>query len=220
MLLDQEKMPLDTKIRRRMEQLLTARDDRKIAGPRLHADARRLWQHTSRWIGQHLITPQSDAAMELACYSLQLPMKHLPSANIGKFGQLNLRERAEQAAEEMVSEIGETDETLLDATTTLLLDIPQRKPATEDAKLLADVVNLEDFGVSGLLHQQVLLASHGQGIDELLDAADKRDSYGYFEARIKDGFHFGPLRELARRRLVRMRQAVELLKQELAETHP
>jgi hypothetical protein len=82
------------------------------------------------------------------------------------------------------------------------------------------VVNLEDFGVSGLLHQKVLLASHGQGIDELLEAADKRDSYGYFEARIKDGFHFGPLRELARRRLVRMRQAVELLKQELAETHP
>jgi hypothetical protein len=99
----------------------------------------------------------------------------------------------------------------------LLREVPQRSPPSDAGKLLADVVNLEDFGFTGLVQHLLLLAARGQGIDQFLEAASKRDEYGYYEARIKDGFHFGPLRELARRRLARARQAVELLRQELAE---
>jgi hypothetical protein len=209
-------MALDVKIRKRMDTLLSARGS---GGPRLLADGQRLWRHAECWIAQHLVTPKDPAAFELACLALQLPMKQLGSASVGRFGQLNLRDRAEAAAEELVSELGNViDEKLLDATTELLLDVPQRSPKSEDAKLLADVINLEDFGVTGIIQQAILVASRGQGIDELLEAAEKRDSYGYFEARIKDGFHFGPVRELARRRLARGRQVIELLKQELAET--
>ena len=98
----------------------------------------------------------------------------------------------------------------LDAAVALLGEVPQRNPASEDAKLLADVINLEDFGVNGILSQAIVLAAKGQGTDQMIDAADKRDAYGYFEARLKDGFHFGPLREMARRRVARARLRFQL----------
>jgi hypothetical protein len=68
-----------------------------------------------------------------------------------------------------------------------------------------------------MIGQALLLAILGQGIDQLLDITDKRDSYGYWEARIKDGFHFGPTRELARRRLARARQLAGMIREELQE---
>ena len=43
---------------------------------------------------------------------------------------------------------------------------------------------------------------------------------GYWDARLKDGFHFAAVRDIARRRLDHARQATALLKQELAEDQP
>ena len=212
-------MVLDVKIRKRIEQLLSSPDEHGVAGPRLLVDARRLWKHVQKWVGQHLVTPANAAALEIGCHAIFLPMKRISAVSVGKFGQLNLRERAEQAAEELVSELADhMEEAALDAAVALLGEVPQRKPSSEDAKLLADVINLEDFGVNGILSQAIVLAAKGQGTDQMIEAADKRDAYGYFEARLKDGFHFGPLREMARRRVVRARQVIDLLKQEAAET--
>ncbi|MCS7034878.1 MAG: hypothetical protein NZ561_12925 [Phycisphaerae bacterium] len=209
-------MALDASIRKRIEGFLAAGG---AEGSRLSADGRRLWRHAQKWIRQHLITPTSPEALELACLALQLPMKNLAALSVGRFGQVSLRDRAEAAIEILVGKLGDQiDGTLLDATTELLQEMFQRKPRSEEARLLADVVNLEDFGVSGIVQQAILVAARGQGIDELLEAAEKRDAYGYFEARLKDGFHFGPVRELARRRLARGRQVIELLKSELSET--
>jgi hypothetical protein len=211
-------MALEAKVRKRIEHLLLAADGRGIKGPRLLDDAHRLWRNCSFWISRHIVNPDCDlAAIELACYALQLPMKEKGIACVGKYGQVNLRERAEQAAEELVSELGDVNEKLLDGTSDLLHDVPLRSSTREEAKLLADVINLDDFGVTGVVNQTLLLALLGQGQDQLLEACEKRDAYGYWEARLKDGFHFGPTRETARRRLTRARQAVTMLREEVAE---
>lgn len=212
-------MPLEAKTRKRIEHLLLAADDRGIRGPRLLDDAQRLWKHVDYWIGRHLVSPECDkAALELACHALQLPLKQKSIPCVGRYGQVNLRERAEQAAEELLSELSDSaDEKLLDRACDLLHDLPLRTPAREEAKLLADVMNLDDFGVTGMIGQSQLLALLGQGLDQLIEAAEKRDAYGYWEARLKDGFHFGPTRELAKRRLARTRQFMSLVKEELQE---
>lgn len=213
-----EKMSLDAKSRKLLEQLLSAGEDRASAGPRLLGDAHRLWSSVRRSLESHLISTPDDTPLQVCCLALQLPMKRLNTAPVGKYGQINLLARAEQAAEEILSEVGDKlPEPLLERTADLLAELPQRKPGSDEAKLLADTVNLDDFGVIGLFQQMSVLSAQGQGIDQLVEAAEKRDAYGYFEARLKDGFHFGPLREQARRRLARARQAMELLRQELAE---
>lgn len=214
-------MSLEVKLRKRVEQLLASADERGIRGPRLLDDARRLWSHVLHWVDErHLITPEplERSALELACHAVQLPLRAREIACAGRYGQVSLRDRAQQAAEELVSEFGDAiDEPLLDRTTILLQDLPSRTPTSEPAKLLADVLNLDDFGVTGLAGQVAVLTLLGQGINQLVEAADKRDAYGYWEARLKDGFHFGPTREVARRRLERARAAMTLLREEMRE---
>jgi hypothetical protein len=97
----------------------------------------------------------------------------------------------------------------------LLLDLPQRKPDSDDARLLADIVNLDDFGVVGLMQTMSLLAHQGDGVDALLDGAAKRDQYGYWDARLRDGFHFDAIRDVARARLSEARSVIEQLRAEL-----
>ena len=130
----------------------------------------------------------------------------------------NLRDRCEEAAEGLIVEAGAwADDALLDRTARLLREAPHRPPMLDDAKVLADAVNLEDFGVVGLVQQVIQLARHGQGVAQLADGLEKREQYGYWDARLKDGFHFGPVRDQARRRLEHARQTAALLREELAD---
>jgi hypothetical protein len=98
--------------------------------------------------------------------------------------------------------------------------MPHRPPVLEDARLLADAVNLEDFGLTGLVGQMIQLARQGDGIKQLVEGFEKREEYGYWEARLKDGFHFEPVRQIAKRRLARARQVATMLVEELKEDQP
>ena len=50
---------------------------------------------------------------------------------------------------------------------------------------------------------------------QLVEGAVKREQYGYWEARLKDGFHFDAVRDLARRRIDSARLLMTLLMEEL-----
>ena len=89
-----------------------------------------------------------------------------------------------------------------------------------DAKLLADALNLEDFGVIGLTLQTIQLARQGDGILQVADGAEKREQYGYWDARLKDGFHFEAVRQMAKRRVEHAREVARLLLEELKEDQP
>ena len=104
---------------------------------------------------------------------------------------------------------------LLDRTTRLLHELPHRSPVPDEAKLLADAVNLEDFGVIGIGIQVIQLARQGDGLAQLREGMEKREQYNYWDARLHDGFHFSPIRQMAQHRLEHARQVAALLAQEL-----
>ena len=81
-------------------------------------------------------------------------------------------------------------------------------------------VNLDDFGMIGLINRAMQLGRQGDGVDQVAEGNQKRDQYGYWEARLKDGFHFEPVRKLARQRLANARAAAKLLDDELGSDIP
>lgn len=213
---------MDVKVRQRLLRALAVVDEHGTTGPRLVDDASRLWRRVQALIKIGLLPPESDLeALELSCFALQLPMRHSKLLPVGKLGRTNLRERVEQAAELLVTAMGkEMDDGILDRVTTLLLQAAQRSPALAEARLLADALNLDDFGVGAFVMRCIQLGLQGQGVRDVNDANEKREQYGYWEARLKDGFHFEPVRQIARRRLERARQVNQLLAEELGGDVP
>jgi hypothetical protein len=218
------KMPLDGELKRRLEHALGVVDDRGTRGTRLLDDARRFCARIRMLIARGVVPAETDsAAMEVACMALQLPFKAAKSAPAGKPGRTNLRERAEQAAEMLVGLAGSGHgndpelDALIDQTTQLLVQVHQRNPATDQARLLADALNLEDFGVTGSIAQAVTLARQGAGVLQVAEGCEKREQYGYWDARLKDGFHFEQTRQIARKRLEQARKTAALLIAELKE---
>lgn len=212
-------MSVDAKLREYVEQALSVVDDHGTAGPRLLDDASRLWRRIERFIEMRLVHEGLDReALELACYAMQLPSRRSKAGAPGKPGRSTLRDRAEEAAELLVGIAGpEADESLLDRATRVLQEMPHRSPMLDEAKLLADAVNIEDFGVIGVAVQAIQLARQGEGVLQLAEGCDKREQYGYWEARLKDGFHFEAVRQIALRRLETTRQVCALLAEELKD---
>jgi hypothetical protein len=162
-------------------------------------------------------TLETDA-LELAAYALQLPLRRARTLSTGKPTRSTLRERAEEAAEMLVSVAGaDADEELLDRTTRLLQEMPHRSPMLDEAKLLADALTLEDFGIVGLMAQAAQAGRQGEGLLQVARSLQKREQYGFWEARLKDSFHFAVIRELAIKRLEQTRKVAALFIEQLAE---
>ena len=211
-------MSLEANLKKQLAKALDPVDEQGTHGPRLLDDAKRLWRRVEKLVALDLVADPDLDALELACYAMQLPMRQMKPPSAGKLGRTNLRERAEQAAELLVTTLGgEIEEDLLDRATRLIHETPHRTPVMEDAKLLADAVNLDDFGITGLIVQMIQLARQGDGVIQLSEGCEKREQYGYWDARLKDGFHFEPIRQIARRRLNRARQVATMLAEELKE---
>lgn len=206
-------MALAENLRRALDRLLA------VDGAGLLDDVQRLWARVRRFVEMNLVAPGVDSdALELACYAVLLPMRSGRQFPVGRLGQVPLRERCEEAAELLIGLAGvPIDEGLLDRTSRLLHEIPQRTPMLDEARLLADAINLDDFGVSGLFLQAVQLGRLGGGLSLVGEGIEKRRQYGYWEARLKDGFHFEPVRQMARKRLAAAIRAADLLSQELRE---
>ena len=208
---------MEAKLYKRFTAALQTVDDHGTTGPRLLDDADRLWRRVQGLLQLGLIPSESDAeALELACYALQLPMRSEKNLPVGKFGRTSLRDRTEQAAELLGAVGGDDDapEELIDRATNILLAMPHRRPESEEAKLLADALSLEDFGAIGFAQSAMQLGRQGAGVKQLAEGSEKRELYGYWEARLKD-IHFEPVRRIARERLEDARQAAKLLSDEL-----
>ena len=210
---------LDAKLRQVIERTLLRVDDRDVRGPRLVDDAQRLIARSNHLLRLQLIPGEVDReALQLACYAMQLPLRQLKIVPAGKLGRTNLRDRAEQAAEMLATDLASAvSEELLERTARILHELPQRTPTPDEARLLADTINLDDFGMIGLLQQTISLARLGGGVAQVADGCEKRDLYGYWDARLKEGFHFEPVRAIARKRLEHARSAAALLLAELKE---
>ena len=213
---------MDAKLRQRLTRALAVVDEHGTRGARLMDDADRLSRRCQKLIDLGIIQGDVDRdALELACHALQLPMRSSQSLPTGKLGRTNLRDRTEQAAELLVGAVGpEAPEELIDRVTNILLAMPHRKPASDEARLLADAVNLDDFGVIGIIARAIQVGRQGEGVSQIAEGNEKREEYGYWEARLKDGFHFDVVRKLARERLANARQVARLLADELGGDIP
>lgn len=213
---------MDSKLRQQLQRLLSTGDEPTLAGAHLVEDAQRLWNRLRRFMNMKLanVADESDP-LEVACYALQLPFRQRKPLPASKLGRTSLKDRAEQSAELLVSQAGdEIDDLLLDRATRILQELHHKSPMLDAARLLADAVNLDDFGISGLLTLSVQLARQGDGLQQIVLACDKREQYGYWDARLRDGFHYDPVRQIARRRLEHARRMIKLLHDELAEDLP
>lgn len=211
-------MPLDARLRQRLDQALGMVDDQGTTGLRLLDDAARLWRRVRFFVSSlNVVSDDVDLdSLELASYALQLPLRRVRPIPTRRQLRTSLRDRCEHAAEMLVGEAGEhAGEELLDHTTRILMETPHRSPVLDESKVLADAVNLEDFGMVGLMQQMIAIARQGDGIAQLADGCHKREQYGYWEARLKDGFHFEPVRTLAGQRLENARRACRTLIDEL-----
>jgi hypothetical protein len=211
-------MPLDVKLLHHLQKTLSMVDDHG-GGPRALEDARRLWNRVRRFMTMTPINPgKLDLeALELACYALQFPPRR-GKAPAARATRPTIRERSEEAIEMLLRVAGkEAGEDLLERTARILREMHQRPPGIDEAKLLNDAVSLDDFGVMGLLRLAVQTARKGGGLSEVADGIEKRIQYGYWEARLKDGFHFESTQSFARRRLENARRTAELLKAEFNE---
>jgi hypothetical protein len=220
-------MPPEGQIKARLERALGFVEDHGVRGTRLLDDGNRLAARVRRFIQMGMIPADTDAtALDLACLALQLPLKAIRSTPSGRVARPSLRERAEQAAEMLVGMMGGGDwrdnggtdaEALVEETTRLLVEVRQRNPESAVARLLADAINLEDFGVIGLVEQAIAITRQGGGVSQVADGCEKREQYGYWEARLKDGFHFDQTRAIAKKRLDHTRRVAGLLMAELRE---
>lgn len=220
-------MPPEGQIKARLERALGFVEDHGVRGTRLLDDGNRLAARVRRFIHMGIIPTDTDAtALDLACLALQLPLKGIRATPTGRVARPNLRERAEQAAEMLVGLLGGGDrrdnggadaEALLEETTRLLVEVHQRNPDSDAARLLADAINLDDFGVIGLVEQAITITRQGGGVSQVADGCEKREQYGYWDARLKDGFHFEQTRAIAKKRLDHTRRAATLLINELKE---
>ncbi len=219
---------LHPRLRRRIRSAVCRSDGDKPVDGRLADDARRLWNRhrvLSRQLqaaGELEELPAADSG-ELACWALQLPLRTVEPAPlpVGPLGVVGIRERAERAAQRLVEELGEVVPTaLLDETTRLMQEMPQRPPVLEAAKVLSDIFNLDDFGVVGVLRDTAEQALRDRGVTALSRGFAKRQDYKYWQVRLKDGFHYPLVRRIARRRLDHARRLFETLDEELGEDMP
>jgi hypothetical protein len=212
-------MSLDPQIKRRMEKALVVVDDHGTRGTRLLDDADRFCTRLKKYIEMGIVAQETDSLpLELSCYALQLPLKSSMVMAAGKTGRTNLRERAEAAAEMLVGLMADAGyDSLVEQTVGIINEVYQRHPERETAMLLADALNLEDFGVIGLVNQIIGMARLGAGVVQVAEGMEKREQYGYWEARLKEGFHFEQIRGIAKKRLEHARRVANLLMNELRE---
>ncbi len=83
-----------------------------------------------------------------------------------------------------------------------------------EAQILSDARLLDEIGALGLLHEFRRYFLQGKGAGALLDGWDRRIEYRYWDARLKEGFHFQTVRQIAQSRFAAMEQYFRQLRNE------
>lgn len=198
---------MEAKLRQCFERLLKENDS-GFRSVRLIEDAERLVDSIQELAKLTGVSSSIDFfLMELAAYALQLPRRQAGSLPVGKLGQINRRRLADQAIEQVISGMGsDLEEETLEKLVNLLGNFHEKSPLTVEGRLLSDALNLDDFGWMGLLGFVCRAALQGLGIKTVLEGAQKREQYGYWEFRLREDFHFPAIRDLAAERWIELRE--------------
>ena len=122
---------------------------------------------------------------------------------------------AEMAADQLKDLLSPGDLELLGR---ILREQRQRDTKMPEAKVLADALALEEFGLIGLWNQSRQFHASGKTLEQMVKLWKAQRDYNYWESRLRDGFHYEVARRAAKDRLGQMDGIYERLQREhLAE---
>jgi hypothetical protein len=80
-----------------------------------------------------------------------------------------------------------------------------------ETQVLAEAANLDDIGVLSYWQSVRRCSNEGKGVQVAIDTWQRQKEYHFWEARIADAFRFEVVRELARQRLQKFGEFMDLL---------
>lgn len=96
----------------------------------------------------------------------------------------------------------------------IIVESEIRTTQLTEAKILSDARILDEIGALGLLQEIRRCILQGKGAGGLLDGWERRVEYRYWEARLKEGFHYETVRQIAQHRFASMEQYIRQLRRE------
>lgn len=118
---------------------------------------------------------------------------------------------AETAADQLKDILPAPD---MDLMIRILKEHRKRDTQLAEAKHLADALAMEEFGMIGLWNQSRQFHNAGKTIEQLLKLWKAQHDYGYWESRLRDGFHYEVSRKAAKDRLGQMKGIYDRLQRE------
>ena len=96
----------------------------------------------------------------------------------------------------------------------ILQEQRRRDTKLPEAKLLADALAMEEFGLIGLWNINRQFHASGKSLEQLLKLWKAQHDYSYWESRLREGFHYDVARRAAKDRLAHMKGFYERLHRE------
>lgn len=211
---------MDTQTRKVLERPLTEtsaskRTRKDMPATPLLVSASQLFDRAIHCADRELPGARLDRdALEAACLAIMFPLA-TETPKVSSVGVMSLAERCNLANELLFNLGAQISEDLIERTAEILADCPRKTAQSSEARVLADTINIEDFGLGGICRSAALLLRPGYPLVELVKAYEKRDQYGYWDARLKEGFHFTSTRATAQVRLRSARGFIRALQAEL-----
>lgn len=161
------------------------------------------------------ISIERSCLMTAAYFSISGLVRRRAAA--GKGSQLNRADISEadlcglsaNIAAEKLS--GVLHETRINRISSIITASCDRFTEMTEAAILSDARNLEDIGAVGLLHELRQHIINGKSISEVLDNWKCKIEYGYWQARLKEGFRYDAVRRMACQRFEAMEQFMDQL---------
>jgi hypothetical protein len=119
-----------------------------------------------------------------------------------------LNDAIELASDQLKSILPPDD---LDLLLRILREHRRRHTALPEARLLADALCLEEFGLIGFWHQLRAFHAASKTPEQLLKLWKAQHDYGYWDTRLRDGFHYPAARAAAQSRLDHMQSLFDRL---------
>jgi hypothetical protein len=95
---------------------------------------------------------------------------------------------------------GHLSEQKINKISRIILESGNKLTNLNEAKILSDAQNLDDMGIVGIFSLLRNSSLRGKGPSDVLRSWKKKIDYGYFQARLKESFHFESVKRIAKKR--------------------
>lgn len=150
----------------------------------------------------------SDSGLPIYAQAKELPF---PAALL-ELGRPEIRDFSIQIIHEKLADL--SDSKLTDSACRIIAESDNRFTQMIEARILSDARNLEDMGTIGIIQDIRRCLLQGKGITAILEGWKRKIDYRYWEARLKESFHFESVRRIAQQRFVSAENCMRALETE------